>query len=109
MAHLRAVLPPLQDQGCSYKRVGGFVRRLREGTWFGHVAEHVALELQSLAGQQTLKGKTRSVRGRPGVYNVMYGYREEGVGYLAGRLALQLLDRRFMDPKVSRWMDGCGG
>ena len=89
---LLVLVPTLQDHGCSYKEVGGFVRRLREGTWFGHVAEHVALELQSLAGQQTVKGKTRSVRGRPGVYNVMYGYREEAVGYLAGRLALMLLD-----------------
>jgi len=89
---LLGVLPSLQEHGCSYRKTGGFVRRLREGTWFGHVSEHVALELQSLAGQQTFKGKTRSVRGKPGVYNVMYGYREEAVGFMAGRLALQLLE-----------------
>ncbi len=89
---LLATLPTLSDHGCSYKTPGGFVRRLREGTWFGHVAEHVALELQTLAGHAVGKGKTRSVRGRPGVYNVMYGYREEAVAFLAGRLALQLLE-----------------
>lgn len=89
---LIAALPSLEEHGCSYRVTGGFIRRLREGTWFGHVAEHVALELQSLAGHQVGKGKTRSVKGKPGVYNVMYGYREEAVAFLAGRLALELLE-----------------
>lgn len=89
---LLAILPSLEQHGCSYRTVGGFVRRLREGTWFGHVAEHVAIELQSLAEEPVFKGKTRSVKGRPGVYNVMYGYREEAPAFLAGRLALELLD-----------------
>jgi len=89
---LVALLPGLQKHGCSYKRPGGFIRRLEEGTWLGHVAEHVALELQNLAGVRVESGKTRSVRGRPGVYNVMYAYEEEPPGYFAGRLALQLVD-----------------
>jgi cyanophycin synthetase len=56
------------------------------------VAEHVAIELQSLAGSRVTRGKTRSVKGRPGVYNVMYAYEHEAVGLLAGRIAFQVID-----------------
>jgi cyanophycin synthetase len=89
---LLAVLPGLHGHGCCFRRPGGFVRRLEEGTWLGHVAEHIALELQSLSGPRVTRGKTRSVRGEEGVYNVMYAYREEEPGLLAGRLALQLVE-----------------
>jgi cyanophycin synthetase len=65
---------------------------MQEGTWLGHVTEHIALELQSRAGLRVESGKTRSVRGQPGVYNVMYAYVEEAPGFFAGRLALQLVD-----------------
>jgi cyanophycin synthetase len=85
-------LPGLGRHGCSYKEPGGFVRRLEDGTWLGHVAEHVAIELQSRIGLGVTRGKTRSVKGQPGVYNVMFAYEEEAVGLLAGRLALQLVD-----------------
>jgi cyanophycin synthetase len=89
---LLALLPGLHQHGCCYNEPGGFVQRLEEGTWHGHVAEHVAIELQSLAGTPVTRGKTRSVTGEPGVYNVMYAYREQEVGLLAGRLALRLVD-----------------
>jgi cyanophycin synthetase len=89
---LVAMLPGLQEHGCSYGTPGGFIRRMREGTWLGHVCEHVALELQTRAGSRVTRGKTRSVRGKPGTYNVLYAYREEEVGLLAGRLALQLVE-----------------
>ncbi len=89
---LLAALPTLQEHGCSYGEPGGFVRRLRDGTWLGHIAEHVALELQALAGLPVTYGKTRSVRGEPGVYNVVYEQREERVGQLAGMVALRLVD-----------------
>ncbi|HEY0418876.1 MAG TPA: acetate--CoA ligase family protein, partial [Acetobacteraceae bacterium] len=89
---LLGLLPSLQRHGCSFGKPGGLVRRLRDGTWLGHVAEHVALELQTLAGTPTTRGKTRSVSGRPGVYNVMFEYAEEPVGLLAGCLALRLVD-----------------
>ncbi|UBV44940.1 cyanophycin synthetase (plasmid) [Deinococcus taeanensis] len=88
---LLTLLPSLHKHGCSYRKPGGFVRRLRDGTWLGHVAEHVALDLQSLAGTPVTYGKTRSVRGRPGVYNVLYAYREERVGLMAGLSALRLI------------------
>lgn len=91
-ARLLALLPGLHAHQCSLGRPGGFVERLRDGTWLGHVTEHVALELQSLAGSPVSRGKTRSVKGRVGVYNVLYAYQEEKVGLLAGRLALQLVD-----------------
>jgi cyanophycin synthetase len=89
---LIATLPGLQEHGCSYGVPGGFIRRMQEGTWLGHVAEHVALELQTRAGSRVTRGKTRSVRGCPGCYNVLYSYREEEAGLLAGKLALQLVD-----------------
>jgi cyanophycin synthetase len=92
-AALLAELPGLEKHGCCYGVPGGFSRRLEEGTWMGHVVEHVALELQSLAGCPTTRGKTRSVKGRPGVYNIMYAYADEQAGLLAGRLALQIVNR----------------
>jgi cyanophycin synthetase len=85
------LLPGLRDHGCSLHRPGGFIERLREGTWMGHVAEHVALELQREAGGSTTRGKTRRA-GVPGTYNVVYGYSEEQVGLAAGKLAVRLLN-----------------
>src|SRR4051812_42590179 len=73
---LLELLPSLGEHGCSYGERGGFVRRLREGTWLAHVAEHVAIELQGLAGAPVTYGKTRGA-GEPGVYNVVYSYLEE--------------------------------
>jgi cyanophycin synthetase len=89
---LVAALPTLRRHACSLKREGGFLERLADGTWIGHVVEHVALELQSLAGLETALGKTRSVRGSPGVYDVLIEYREEEVALLAARFALELVD-----------------
>lgn len=88
---LLAHLPGLERHGCCHGQPGGFVRRLRDGTWLGHVIEHVALELQSAAGAPVTRGKTRSVRGRPGVYNVMYAWADEDAALLAGRLAIELV------------------
>ncbi len=58
---LLALIPSLEEHGCSYGRPGGFIQRMREGTWPGHVVEHVALELQNLAGTPVTYGKTRTV------------------------------------------------
>jgi cyanophycin synthetase len=84
-------LPRLDEHGCSYEEAGGFVRRLREGTWMGHVWEHVAIELQNLAGAHVSFGKTRST-GRPGEYHVVYEYEEAHVGERAGKLAQILIE-----------------
>jgi cyanophycin synthetase len=88
---LLAAVPGLALHGCSVGGAGGFVQRLREGTWAGHVIEHVALELQAAAGSPVTRGKTRSVRGRPGQYHVLYEYQDEAAGLAAGRLAIELV------------------
>src|SRR5690606_24093485 len=88
-------LPGLASHGCSYREPGGFIRRMREGegTWLGHVLEHVAIELQNVAGEDVTFGKTRSVADdRPGVYWVVYEYAQREEGIAAGELALRLLD-----------------
>jgi cyanophycin synthetase len=89
---LLAALPGLNEHGCSYREPGGFVRRMREdeGTWLGHVLEHVALELQNVAGNRVTFGRTRSTE-TPGVYSVVYQYAQRDVGKAAGSLALDLL------------------
>ena len=92
---LLAALPGLAEHGCSYREPGGFVRRMREGegTWLGHVLEHVAIELQNIAGEDVTFGKTRSISDdRPGVYSVVYEYAQREEGIAAGELALKLLD-----------------
>jgi cyanophycin synthetase len=88
---LVALLPTLDDHACSLGRRGGFVTRLRDGTWAGHIAEHVALEFQNLAGTEVRHGKTRSA-GPHGQYNCIYEYREEQVGLEAGRMAVALVN-----------------
>ncbi|MGY0650907.1 cyanophycin synthetase [Luteimonas sp. A537] len=90
---LVAALPGLAEHGCSYRTPGGFLRRMREdeGTWLGHVLEHVAIELQNIAGEDVTFGKTRSVDDRPGVYTVVYEYAQREEGIAAGDLALQLI------------------
>ena len=89
--HITELLPSLYDHGCSLGRPGGFLQRMREGTWMGHVLEHVALELQNLAGGEVARGKTRST-GERGVYNVIFAYEQEDVGLAAGKLALRALN-----------------
>ena len=65
------LLPSLEDHACSLGRRGGFITRLKEGTWAGHIAEHIALELQNLAGTDVRHGKTRTT-GEYGRYNVIF-------------------------------------
>jgi cyanophycin synthetase len=92
---LVAALPGLAEHGCSYREPGGFIRRMREddGTWLGHVLEHVAIELQNVAGEDVTFGRTRSIGDdRPGVYSVVYEYAQREEGIAAGELALKLLD-----------------
>src|SRR2546423_4075031 len=86
------LLPGLHDHGCSLHRPGGFIERLRDGTWMGHVAEHVALELQRETGASTTRGKTRRA-GTPGHYNVGYGYNEAQGGGAARQVAVRLLNQ----------------
>ncbi|MFT6645364.1 MAG: cyanophycin synthetase, partial [Patiriisocius sp.] len=75
-------LPGLKEHGCSYREPGGFVRRLKEdeGTWLGHVMEHVAIELQNIAGSPVTFGRTRSVDDEPGHYTMVFEYLDAEVG-----------------------------
>ena len=90
---LLELIPTLREHTCSYDEPGGFVRRMTEdeGTWLGHVLEHVAIELQCLAGTPVSYGKTRSHDLPAGQYHVIYSYEEESVGLRAGELALELI------------------
>jgi len=103
---LLELIPTLHEHSCSYGEPGGFVRRLREdeGTWLGHVLEHVAIELQCLAGTPVTYGKTRSEALPAGQYHVIYSFAEEAVGTAAGALGLTVIrhllppDREAHDP-----------
>ena len=83
------VLPSLIEHYCSRGYRGGFLERVQEGTLMGHIIEHIALELQELAGMPVGFGRTRETS-TPGVYNVVFEYVEEQAGRYAGRAAVRL-------------------
>ena len=83
------VLPSLIEHYCSRGHRGGFLERIKEGTLMGHIIEHIALELQELAGMPVGFGRTRETS-TPGVFNVVYEYVEEQSGRYAGRAAVRL-------------------
>jgi hypothetical protein len=87
-------LPGLWEHRCSVGEPGGFVLRLREGTYAPHVAEHVALELQSMVGHEVGYGRARG-GDRPGEYTVVMEHRHSGVGLRAAALALEVVRRAF--------------
>ncbi|MEN3332561.1 MAG: cyanophycin synthetase [Blastocatellia bacterium] len=90
------MMPSLDTHRCSEGVPGGFIIRLREGTWAGHIIEHIALELQCLVGTEVGYGKTRSAD-REGVYNVVFAYIEEKVGVEAGRAAVRIVEHLVYD------------
>jgi len=77
---LLTLLPNLKSHHCALGQPGGFVTRLEEGTYFGHIVEHVALELTDLCGIAATHGKTRHDEGH--VYNVAIEYKAERAGGL---------------------------
>lgn len=98
---LLEALPGLHEHGCSYRQPGGFVRRLREdeGTWMAHIWEHMAIELQNVAGAEVTFGRTRSA-GETGVYNMVFQYEQEEVGLQAGQLAIDFIRNLLPDDLV---------
>ena len=86
---LSATLPSLIEHFCSPGHRGGFLSRVRQGTYMGHIVEHVALELQTLAGMPTGFGRTRGTV-EPGVYQVVFEYQNEQAGRYAARAAVRL-------------------
>ncbi len=79
---LAAWLPTLVEHRCGVGERGGFLQRLNEGTWAAHILEHVAIELQNLAGMQTGFGKARQTCER-GLYKVVIRARDEHVARAA--------------------------
>ena len=75
---LLAWLPALEEHHCGVGERGGFIERLREGTWAGHILEHVVIELLNLAGMPTGFGQTRETT-QPGVYRMVFRARDEAV------------------------------
>ncbi|HEV8082732.1 MAG TPA: cyanophycin synthetase [Chitinophagaceae bacterium] len=88
--NLEKLLPGLYDHRCSEGLPGGFLSRVEEGTWMGHVIEHVALELQTLAGMDMGFGRTRTT-GKHGEYFVVFDYMEEEAGVYAAKSAFNLV------------------
>src|SRR4051812_12960145 len=94
---LAAALPTLWEHRCSEGRPGGFLERLRRGTYMGHILEHIILELQSLAGMEVGFGRTRG-SGRTGEYRVVVEYQDETAARLCLDLALRLVEGIMREP-----------
>jgi len=86
---LEKLLPGMYEHRCSEGCAGGFFIRVDDGTWMGHVIEHIALEIQSLAGMEVGFGRTRGY-GEVGVYNVVFAYQEEAVGRFAAKASFDI-------------------
>ncbi|MFC7370305.1 cyanophycin synthetase [Fictibacillus iocasae] len=87
---LLSIIPTLQTHTCSRGYSGGFVERLREGTWMGHILEHIALEIQHLAGISVKRGKTITGK-KKGIYYVTYDYCEPTSGFYAFESAMEIV------------------
>ncbi|MBX2931943.1 MAG: cyanophycin synthetase [Chitinophagaceae bacterium] len=86
---LEAMFPSMYSHRCSEAKPGGFFYRVKEGTWMGHVIEHIALELQTLAGMDTGFGRTRGAD-EEGKYYVVFSYMEADAGVFAARAAVNI-------------------
>ncbi len=89
---LEKLLPTLYEHRCSEGVPGGFLSRVKEGTWMGHVIEHIALEIQTLAGMDCGFGRTRGTGLKEGVYYVIFDYMEEDAGVYAARAAFRIVE-----------------
>lgn len=88
---LKAMFPTMYSHRCSEGCEGGFFMRVDEGTWMGHIIEHIALEIQTLADMDTGFGRTRGY-GEEGVYSVVFSYIEENVGRYAAKAAVRICE-----------------
>lgn len=86
---IEELIPSLHSHRCSENQPGGLFHRIDIGTWMGHVIEHIALEIQTLAGMDTGYGRTRSAREK-GVYHVVFSYVHEKAGLYAARAAVRI-------------------
>lgn len=88
---LQKLIPSLYEHYCSPQCPGGLFQRMQEGTWLGHVTEHVALELQTLAGMDCGFGRTFGAH-EQGVYHVIFSYQIEQAGIYAAKAAVNLVE-----------------
>ena len=88
---LVAMFPSMYEHRCSVGTPGGFFQRVQEGTWMGHIIEHIALEIQTMAGMDVGFGRTRGY-GEKGVYNVVFAYMEESVGRFAAKVSVSICE-----------------
>ena len=88
---LVAMFPSMYEHRCSVGTPGGFFQRVQEGTWMGHIIEHIALEIQTMAGMDVGFGRTRGY-GEKGVYNVVFAYMEESVGRFAAKISVDICE-----------------
>ncbi len=88
---LKEMFPTMFAHRCSVGTPGGFFQRVEEGTWMGHIIEHIALEIQTLAGMDVGFGRTRGY-GEEGVYHVVFAYMEENVGRYAAKAAVRICE-----------------
>lgn len=86
---IKVLLPSMYSHRCSEGVPGGFFQRIDEGTWMGHVIEHIALEIQTLAGMETGFGRTRESP-QKGVYHVVFSYYEAKAGIYAAKAAVAI-------------------
>ena len=91
LERMEKLMPTLYSHRCSPGVPGGFFQRVTAGTWMGHVVEHIALEIQTLAGMDTGFGRTRETK-TTGVYNVVFTYIEEKVGIYAAEAAVRIVE-----------------
>lgn len=91
LERLEKMFPTMYSHRCSEERPGGFFHRVKEGTWMGHVIEHIALEIQTLAGMDVGFGRTRGT-GEQGIYNVVFAYMEEKAGIYAAKAAVRICE-----------------
>ncbi len=87
---LEKMFPSMIEHRCSVGTRGGFFQRVEEGTWMGHVIEHIALEIQTLAGMDVGFGRTRTANEKEGVYYVCFTYMEEDAGVYAARASVRI-------------------
>ena len=88
---IATLIPSMIAHRCSRGNEGGFFERVEEGTWMGHVIEHIALEIQTLAGMECGFGRTRGT-GTKGIYNVVFSYMEENVGIYAAKASVRIAE-----------------
>ncbi|HWL27842.1 MAG TPA: cyanophycin synthetase, partial [Burkholderiaceae bacterium] len=88
---LLQALPSLHGHRCSTQQVGGFALRLKQGTFMAHIVEHVMLELQCLAGSPAGFGRTRRIKERPGLHQVVCAYQIEALADATMDAAMKLV------------------